>query len=274
MTSVDQTAVQLPVQRQLDAYNARDIDAFMRCWAEDCEYYEFPARLLASGASEVRARHLARFEEPNLFGTLLSRICVGNVVVDHETVTRTFPDGPGEVDVIAIYEVGRGRIAKAWFKQGTPRLHPPGTFTMRTAGAQDAETVRVLTREAYAKWIPLLGREPLPMQMDYERAVREHRIDMLFLDGGLVALIEMAPEPDHLLVVNIAVASSAQGRGFGRRLLAHAEQVAATLGLSELRLFTSGFLTANIELYWRTGYIIDREEPFLGGTAVYMSKRI
>ncbi len=112
---------ELPVQKQLDAYNARDIDAFMQGWAEDCRYYEFPDRLLASGATEIRERHVARFREPNLFGRLLKRMAVGNLVVDHETVTRTFPEGPGEVDVIAIYEVEGGKIVRAWFKSGPAR---------------------------------------------------------------------------------------------------------------------------------------------------------
>jgi len=120
------SSAELPVQRQLDAYNARDIDAFMQCWAEDCLYYEFPSRLLASGAQEVRHRHVVRFEEPNLFGRLVNRMVVGNVVVDQEVVTRTFPEGAGEIDVIAIYEVEDGKIAKAWFKTGTPRLAAPG----------------------------------------------------------------------------------------------------------------------------------------------------
>ncbi len=120
MTKTDD--VVLPVQKQLEAYNARDIDAFMPCWADDCRYYEFPSRLLASGAAEVRQRHVDRFRDPILFGRLITRIAVGNLVVDHETVTRTFPESPGEVDVIAIYEVEDGRIAKAWFKMGTPRL--------------------------------------------------------------------------------------------------------------------------------------------------------
>jgi hypothetical protein len=48
-------------------------------------------------------------------------------VVDQERVTRTFPDGPGEIDVIAIYEVENGKIAKAWFKMGTLKLQPAGT---------------------------------------------------------------------------------------------------------------------------------------------------
>jgi hypothetical protein len=113
----------ISVQKQLDAYNARNIDEFMKWWADDCQYYEFPSKLLANGAAEIRARHVVRFKEPNLFGRLLKRMALGNLVVDQETVTRTFPEGSGEVDVIAIYEVAGGKIAKAWFKLGEPRLH-------------------------------------------------------------------------------------------------------------------------------------------------------
>ncbi|MFM7689830.1 MAG: nuclear transport factor 2 family protein [Alphaproteobacteria bacterium] len=111
------------VQQQLEAYNARDIDAFMQWWAEDCRYYGFPDQLLAKGAAEIRERHLMRFREPNLHGRLITRLCVGNLVIDQEVVTRTFQEGLGEVDVIALYEVEGGKIAKAWFKMGKPRLH-------------------------------------------------------------------------------------------------------------------------------------------------------
>lgn len=116
--------IELPVQRQLEAYNARDIDAFMPWWAEDCEYYAFPSTLLARNAAEIRERHVERFREPDLHGRLLSRIVVGNIVVDHETVTRTFPEGKGEVDVICIYEVENRKIVKAWFKMSERRLLP------------------------------------------------------------------------------------------------------------------------------------------------------
>ncbi len=108
--SSDHAGIEFPVQKQLEAYNARDIDAFMLWWAEDCEYYEFPTRLLARGTAEIRERHIARFQEPNLHGRLIKRIAAANVVVDQETVTRTFSDGPGEVDVVAIYEVADARM--------------------------------------------------------------------------------------------------------------------------------------------------------------------
>ncbi|WOI12158.1 nuclear transport factor 2 family protein [Thalassospira lucentensis] len=112
-----------PVAKQLDTYNAHDIDAFMQWWADDCQYYAFPDELLANGATEIRARHVTRFQEPDLCGLLLSRMVMDNMVIDHETVTRTFPNGVGELDVICIYLIEDGKIAKAWFKTGTPRLH-------------------------------------------------------------------------------------------------------------------------------------------------------
>jgi putative hydrolase of HD superfamily len=117
--------VSLPVQKQLEAYNARDIDAFMPWWADDCQYYAFPNTLLAGSAEEIKMRHVERFKEPDLYGNLLTRIVVGNVIVDHETVTRTFPQGKGEIDVVCIYEIEDRKIAKAWFKTSEPRMYAP-----------------------------------------------------------------------------------------------------------------------------------------------------
>ncbi len=119
--------VVLPVQKQLDAYNARDIDAFMPWWAEDCQYYAFPNTLLAGNAQEIRARHIERFKEPDLQGTLLKRIVVEDVVIDYETVTRTFPQGVGEIDVICIYIIVDSKISKAWFKISEPRMRSAET---------------------------------------------------------------------------------------------------------------------------------------------------
>lgn len=124
MSSIQPSDTAYPVQMQLEAYNAHDIDAFMPWWADHCEYYAFPATLLAHGTTAIRERHVERFQEPDLHGKLLTRIVVGNVVVDHETVQRNFPEGRGEVDVICTYEIEGGKIAKAWFKLGERRLHP------------------------------------------------------------------------------------------------------------------------------------------------------
>lgn len=110
------------VQQQLDAYNARDIDAFMACWADDALYYQHPDTLLARGKGEIRERHIARFQEPSLYGERIKRMVVENLVIDQEVVTRNFPQGRGKMDVLAIYEIDQGKIAKAWFKIGPCEL--------------------------------------------------------------------------------------------------------------------------------------------------------
>ena len=101
---------------------------------------------------------------------------------------------------------------------------------LRMAGAGDAAAIRALTREAYAKWVPLIGREPRPMTADYAQALKTHRFDLLYAGGRLAALIETIRETDHLLIENVAVSPSFQGRGFGRILMAHAEEIAASHG--------------------------------------------
>ena len=135
--------------------------------------------------------------------------------------------------------------------------------------------MRALVRATYTRWMPVVGREPKPMTADYAAAVRDHRIDLFEVDGALVALIEMVPAADHLLVENVAVATAVQGRGLGRELLAHAETVARSLGLGELRLYANRLMAGNIRLYGRLGYRVDREEERAPGwTIVHMRKTL
>lgn len=146
-------------------------------------------------------------------------------------------------------------------------------LTIKRAGPADASAVRSLTRDAYAQWIPVIGREPLPMKADYEKAVREHEIDLLYAGEQLVALIETFPASDHLFIENIAVSPGHQGKGLGRHLLRHAEAMARGAGLGELRLLTNQAFATNVRLYQAVGFGIDRMELFPNGsTAVFMSK--
>lgn len=145
---------------------------------------------------------------------------------------------------------------------------------VRQATAADAAAIRDLTRQSYAKWVPMIGREPKPMTADYDSAVARHRFDLLYVDGTLAALIETIREADHLLVENVAVAPSFQGRGLGRKLMAHAEVLARELGFDMIRLYTNQRFAENIALYRRLGYEVDREEVLPVGVVTHMSKRL
>jgi ribosomal protein S18 acetylase RimI-like enzyme len=145
---------------------------------------------------------------------------------------------------------------------------------LRRARREDAEAIRNLARAAYAKWVPVIGREPKPMAADYETAVLEHRFDLLYADGVLVGLIETVDEKNRLLVENVAISPDHQGRGLGSRLMAHAEELAASLGHDCIWLYTNKRFTENVALYLKLGYRVDGEED-LGdsGIRLNMSKR-
>ena len=118
----DAISAEAVVQRQLDAYNARDLDALVATYAPDARQYVHPATLVASGHDEIRARLAPRLQEPNLHAHLIQRAVMGNIVIDHETVTRSFPEGPGKVDLVCIYEVVDGKIQSQSVRISNQRL--------------------------------------------------------------------------------------------------------------------------------------------------------
>lgn len=144
----------------------------------------------------------------------------------------------------------------------------------RRAGREDAAIIREITHRAYEKWVPVIGRLPKPMTADYSQAVEAHIVDLLVDDDNrILGLIEIILGADHLLIENVAVDPTAQGRGYGKALVAHAEDMARHAGHGCVRLYTNKLFVANVALYARLGYTIDREEAFRGGLIVHMSKK-
>src|SRR5579862_9220756 len=101
--------------------------------------------------------------------------------------------------------------------------------SFRRATSADVSTVREITRAAYAKWVPVIGREPKPMTANFQQAVIDHVIDLMEQAGRAVALIEVIPESSHLLIENVAVLPEWHGKGMGGLLLRHAEIIARSL---------------------------------------------
>ena len=109
------------VQAQLDAYNLRDLNAWLNTYSEDAQQFLLHAGELAKGHEAIRKRMEDRFKDTNLQAQLINRVTMENIVVDHELVTRTFPNGPGTVEMVCIYEVNAGKITKATFAIGQAR---------------------------------------------------------------------------------------------------------------------------------------------------------
>jgi N-acetylglutamate synthase-like GNAT family acetyltransferase len=145
---------------------------------------------------------------------------------------------------------------------------------LRRATDDDADAVRDLVVAAYEKYIPLIGRTPMPMLTDHAEAIRTNDVWVLGLAGQIVGVIELIARVDHLWIDNVAIGPQWQGRGLGRRLLSHAESEALRLGLVELRLLTNERYLDNIAMYGRYGYLETHREPHLGTDLVHFSRRL
>jgi GNAT superfamily N-acetyltransferase len=143
--------------------------------------------------------------------------------------------------------------------------------TLRRATGEDVAAITVLVHDAYVGWVPLIGRPPMPMTVDYAEAVARHEVWVLDEGDRLAGVLELIVKPDALWIENLAVAPDRQGRGLGRRLLAHAEAQARASGLDAIGLLTNERFAANIELYQRYGYRETHREP--GGDSQLVSFR-
>jgi hypothetical protein len=76
------------VERQLAAYNARDIDAFLACFEERVIMEDAVGKVLVQGVPELRQTYGPLFRDrPELRAELLWRERLGEHVVDVEVVT-------------------------------------------------------------------------------------------------------------------------------------------------------------------------------------------
>lgn len=107
-------AIEDIVQKQLDAYNARDINAFMAAYSKDIQLFNYPNELRSEGHNTMRESYSSFFEKvPDLHCKILERIVIGNKIIDHEFITAN----GNTFKAVAIYEVENGLISKVTFIQ-------------------------------------------------------------------------------------------------------------------------------------------------------------
>jgi GNAT superfamily N-acetyltransferase len=146
---------------------------------------------------------------------------------------------------------------------------------IRRAQPEDRAAVERIVRDAYGIYIERIGKPPGPMLDDYAALIADGAVSALDEpDGTIAAIIVLLPQPDHLLLDNIAVRPDRQGQGLGRQLVAFAEAEARRLGHAELRLYTHQRMTENIALYTRLGFVETGRGREAGYDRVFMTKRL
>lgn len=110
--SQEEIAPEHIVQEQVEAYNNKDIEAFLATYSDDIEIYNFPNSLSMKGKEEMREVYSEMFDSVKvLHCEIKKRIIINNKVIDHEYVK--FDDNFSTV--VAIYEVKNDKIIKVTF---------------------------------------------------------------------------------------------------------------------------------------------------------------
>ncbi len=100
------------IQKQVEAYNSRNIETFLSFYSEDVKIYTFPNTLESDGKAAMREGYASFFKNAKVLNcTIKNRIVRKNVVIDDEWVKYNDTEFGG----IAIYEVENDKIVKVTF---------------------------------------------------------------------------------------------------------------------------------------------------------------
>ncbi|WP_409426074.1 nuclear transport factor 2 family protein [Pseudoalteromonas sp. RW-H-Ap-1] len=107
------------VEQLVNAYNARNIEEFIRMYDEDVEFYIFPNELLFKGKEKLIARYGIMFKKLKcLRSSPIKRIVHGDIVIDHE-LSETCSTDENVIDkrseLISSYQIKDGKVVRVLF---------------------------------------------------------------------------------------------------------------------------------------------------------------
>ena len=144
--------------------------------------------------------------------------------------------------------------------------------SFRPAKVGDVSAVRALVRAAYTLYVPRMDREPAPMRADYEALIAAGVVSVLEAEGVIAGILVCYERGRYLHVENVAVATTWQGQGIGRKLMAHAERHALTRGLAGIELYTNEVMRENLVFYEALGYEVTGRAVEEGYSRIYFRK--
>ena len=154
---------------------------------------------------------------------------------------------------------------------------PPtqATDMIRLAEANDEPEIRDCAEQAYARYVPMIGRKPAPMVADFVAQIAAGMVYVATDDQALFqGFIVFYAEEEHILLENVAVLPSAAGRGVGRALISFCEDAARQRGMNGVHLYTNEKMTDNLSIYPKLGYVKVAQRTKDGFKRVYFEKSL
>ena len=119
-----------------------------------------------------------------------------------------------------------------------------------------------------------MDRQPAPMCADFASQIAEGHVHIAMYEFSFSGYVVFYVEGDHIHLENIAVLPEQSGKGIGKRLLDHVEQLAQQAGLKAVELYTNEAMTENLEMYPKLDYLETGRKQQAGFNRVFFRKLV
>jgi GNAT superfamily N-acetyltransferase len=143
---------------------------------------------------------------------------------------------------------------------------------IRRATLDDLAAVERVVIEAFARYVPRMGRRPAPMDDDHRARIVAGEVAVAVDGEGVAGVLVLVIEGTAAKLDTVAVAERMRGQGLGRRLVEHAETVARAAGCDRISLFTHETMTENRAIYPHLGYVETHRARQDGFDRVFFAK--
>lgn len=154
----------------------------------------------------------------------------------------------------------------------------PGDVIITEATRDDVPAIKSMVVAAYSHYTERIGKQPAPMTADYDELLTTHDIFVLreHQDSKAIGSIVLlaGDNSDAVQINNLVVDVSAQGKGYGKLLMRHAEDFARQRGRKALELYTNVKMYENIVLYPKLGFEETGRRVEDGFERVYYRKEV
>ena len=144
---------------------------------------------------------------------------------------------------------------------------------IRLAEISDEPNIRDCAEQAYARYVPAIGRKPAPMLADFAAQIAAGVVYVATDEQATFqGFVVFYAKEGHILLENVAVLPSTAGRGVGRSLISFCESAGRQLGMNAVRLYTNEMMTDNLLIYPKLGYVKVAQRTEDGFKRVYFEK--
>ena len=108
------TDIKIIAQKQMEAYNSRNIEAYANLFSDDIKVYDFPKQLRYQGKDKLIERYESFFKNtPELFSFIEKRIISDNTIIDQEKVI--YKKGGTPKEFVVMYVVENQKIVEVYY---------------------------------------------------------------------------------------------------------------------------------------------------------------